>query len=242
MWPFQGPLNQYGSVLFHRMMYWLSFGSSSSEKSPGAGSSAFFQEVRCCFCPVILLKASLPPGSHVSVGKSKLCHKGCSIDEFDPDPSVRTKFPLSRRTAVAADRFKPVWFRPVDQATEREPLNRTRFPSEIASRAELRSWIGASRLATQTRNLEELPGVKKPSSKWPPEDTMVWSPERGLPAEMVSVAKQEKSSHRVKSMVNPDRNMAHGGKDPIANCLCGIVLTASIQDSLRIATENRSYG
>nr|GMC54823.1 Os01g0890250 [Ipomoea batatas] len=70
--------------------------SATTENSPGLGSSPFLQQVSFCRdLPVNLLYPSFAPGSHVSVGSSKLCQ--IIFPGFDL--SLSTKFPVLRRTA-----------------------------------------------------------------------------------------------------------------------------------------------
>ena len=149
----QVPLVQYCLVLFHCMKYWLvPFGSNNKEYIPSAGSAKLFQEINLWLIPVVLLRPNLPPGNHVSVGLSILCHN--TLDVFDTYLNMR--FPLSFNTAS-------VWFNGiipvtlVDHTLVLNPLSKTKLPSEPMVSWEVVGLVsGAFRLAMKTDVCREM--------------------------------------------------------------------------------------
>jgi hypothetical protein len=123
----QTPVLQYIWDLFHSNINWLlPFGLTANlkENIPGAGSFEFFHEISCFDFPVILSIPSFAPGSHVSVGWSKLSQKIV----FWLELSLKTKFPSSPSTASVEFDRESVKF--VDQTgILEEPSSRTRLPS-----------------------------------------------------------------------------------------------------------------
>ncbi|KAL6614028.1 hypothetical protein ACP70R_036298 [Stipagrostis hirtigluma subsp. patula] len=145
--PVQLPEAQYTTELFHKRTYWGEpFGSSSSEKIPGAGSPRSFQLIIRLTTPVFLLRLSLFPGSHVSVKSSKLCH--ITIEVLDS--WLTTRFPVSSSTATVE--LEDVFLILVDQIGDLDWLTRrARFPSsEMIRFDETGSDTGFSLLATHT--------------------------------------------------------------------------------------------
>ncbi|KAF9670884.1 hypothetical protein SADUNF_Sadunf13G0115500 [Salix dunnii] len=173
---------------------------SSREKRPGEGLSLLLDEMRSVFLLVILFNAILAPGSHVSAGKSKDCQSG---DTDELDPSIKTRFPLSRSTA--STELDQLELKFVDQIGILDSLKRTKSPPEILSSEENLSETGVSLFATQTM---ELPGLKKPSSKNFPAETIVWSPESELPAEIVSAPRETWELRGIQKKIT--KNMIHG--------------------------------
>nr|CAB3501559.1 unnamed protein product [Digitaria exilis] len=119
------------------------------ENSPGAGFSESVQDVRKLCTP----RPSVAPGSHVSVGWSKLCHTTPGPDD-DADVALlrTTRLPLSRSVAttvvvagdeVVADAFD-------DHSKVFVAWTRSSPRSLSVKREADGSRIGRSRLATQT--------------------------------------------------------------------------------------------
>uniref|UniRef100_A0A6N2KLJ7 Uncharacterized protein n=1 Tax=Salix viminalis TaxID=40686 RepID=A0A6N2KLJ7_SALVM len=151
---------------------------------------------------LILFNPILAPGSHVSDGKSIDCHSG---DTDGPVPSLKTRFPSLPSTASTDLELPELKF--VDQIRILDSLKRAKFPSDILNSEENLLRTGVSLFATQTM-FKELPALKKPSSKTFPAETIVWSPERELFAEIVS-APRETWDLREKHM-KITKGMIHG--------------------------------
>jgi hypothetical protein len=95
--------------------------------------------MRSVFLLVILFNPTLAPGSHVSAGKSKDCHSG---DTDELDPSLKTRFPSSPRTASTELDLLEIKF--VDQIGILDSLKRTKLPPEILNSEENLSETGVS--------------------------------------------------------------------------------------------------